>query len=172
MLYERANGIDEREVTPYTERKSESAETTLDENVFDKVILKKWLLLHAERIGMGLRKQNLKGRIITIKIKYADFKQITRQLTLEKRTNATDTIFENACCLLNEIELIKPVRLIGVGVSGFDEAPQKQCSLLDYTNQTPQQELEKRRNNLDITLDTLRNKYGVKAVMRGKLFEN
>ncbi len=171
MLYERAEGIDEREVTPYTERKSESAETTLDENIIDKTILKKWLLIHAERVGMGLRKQNLKGRIITIKIKYADFKQITRQRTLEKRTNATDTIFENACYLLDEIPLIKPVRLIGVGVSGFEEIQQKQCSLLDYTTQTPKQELETKRNNLDLTLDTLRNKYGLKAVIRGKLFE-
>lgn len=173
MLYERACGIDEREVTPYSERKSESAETTLDENITNKTELKKWLLLHSERVGMGLRKQNLKGRTITIKIKFSDFKQITRQVTLEKQTNATDTIFEHACLLLDEIVLIKPVRLIGVGVSGFEEIQDKQYSLLDYTKQeTHKQNIENKRNNLDATLDSLRNKYGVKAVIRGKLFEN
>lgn len=174
MLYERAGGIDPREVEPYSERKSESAETTLDENISDKKVLKKWLLIHAERVGSGLRKQGLKGRTVAIKIKYADFKQITRQLTLEKRTNATDTIYQNACRLLDEVYLVKPVRLIGVGVSGFEEhAHNTQLSLLTLTEkQSQNEETENKRNSLDAALDTLRSKYGAKAVIRGKLFDN
>ena len=173
MLYERASGIDTREVEPYTERKSESAETTLDENVTDKALLKKWLLVHAERVGTGLRKQNLKGRTINIKIKFADFKQMTRQLTLDKQTNATDTIYQNACLLLDDIVLTKPVRLIGLGVSGFEEqCENKQLSLfsiLDEKEET-KENIEEKRNHLDATLDVLREKYGKSAVIRGKLF--
>ncbi len=173
MLFERASGIDTREVEPYTVKKSESAETTLSENVCDKKILKKWLLIHAERIGTRLRKDNLKGRTITVKVKFADFKQITRQLTLEKRTNATDTIFENACILLDELPLAKAVRLIGIGVSCFDDDKEnKQLSLLTFADKQDEQRenLEIRRNHLDATLDTLRERYGKSAVMRGKLF--
>lgn len=173
MLHERASGIDPREVEPYTERKSESAEITLDENVTDKTLLKKWLLVHAERVGTGLRKQNLKGRTITIKIKFADFKQITRQLTLESRTNATDTIYQNACSLLDEITLQKPVRLIGLGVSGFEELVEnKQLSLFSVLDDKEEikESIEEKRNNLDAALDELREKYGKSAVIRGKLF--
>ncbi len=173
MLYERASGIDRREVEPYTERKSESAETTLDENVKDKAVLKKWLLVHAERVGTGLRKQNLKGRTINVKIKFADFKQITRQLTLESRTNATDTIYQNACLLLDEITLTKPVRLIGLGVSGFEELSEnKQLSLFSVLEEKEETKeyIEEKRNNLDAVLDELREKYGKSAVIRGKLF--
>ncbi len=173
MLYERASGIDEREVQPFTERKSESAETTLAENITDKAVLKKWLLVHAERVGTGLRKQNLKGRTISIKIKFADFKQITRQLTLDKQTNATDTIYQNACLLLDEIVLTKSVRLIGLGVSGFDELTEnKQLSLFSVLDdkEEAKEYIEEKRNHLDATLDILREKYGKTAVIRGKLF--
>lgn len=173
MLYERASGIDRREVEPYTERKSESAETTLDENVTDKAVLKMWLLVHAERVGTGLRKQNLKGRTINVKIKFADFKQITRQLTLESRTNATDTIYQNACLLLDEITLTKPVRLVGLGVSGFEELSEnKQLSLFSVLEEKEETKeyIEEKRNNLDAVLDELREKYGKSAVIRGKLF--
>lgn len=173
VLYERSGGIDRREVEPYAERKSESAETTLDENVSDKYVLKKWLLIHAERVGAGLRKQNLKGRTITIKVKYADFKQITRQLTLEKRTNATDTIYQNACALLDGLSLNKPVRLIGVGVSGFEEQEHtEQLSFFDLPlcSASSKDNTEEKRCSLDAALDSLRGKYGANAVVRGKLF--
>lgn len=173
MLFERANGIDTREVEPCTVKKSESAETTLSENVYDKKVLKKWLLIHAERIGTRLRKDNLKGRTITLKVKFADFKQITRQLTLEKRTNATDTIFENACILLDELSFSKAVRLIGIGVSCFDDDKKnKQLSLLAFADKQEEQRenLEIRRSHLDAALDTLRERYGKSAVVRGKLF--
>lgn len=173
MLYDRASGIDNREVEPYTERKSESAETTLEENVTDKTVLKKWLLVHAERVGTRLRKHSLKGRTINIKIKFADFKQITRQLTLDKQTNATDTIYQNACLLLDDIVLTKPVRLIGLGVSGFEELIEnKQLSLFSMLEEKEETKemLEEKRNHLDAALDVLREKYGKSAVIRGKLF--
>lgn len=173
ILFERANGIDTREVEPCTVKKSESAETTLSENVYDKKVLKKWLLIHAERIGTRLRKDNLKGRTITLKVKFADFKQITRQLTFEKRTNATDTIFENACILLDELSFSKAVRLIGIGVSCFDDDKKnKQLSLLAFADKQEEQRenLEIRRSHLDAALDTLRERYGKSAVVRGKLF--
>lgn len=61
-LYERAQGIDPREVEPYTPPKSESAETTFDIDTRDIGFLKSWLFRHADRIGRTLRKQRLQGR--------------------------------------------------------------------------------------------------------------
>ena len=74
-LYERAQGRDSRPVVPFTPPKSESAETTFEVDTRDRDFLKAWLLRHAERVGRSLRKQGLAGRTVTLKIKYADFKQ-------------------------------------------------------------------------------------------------
>ena len=65
---------------PYTPPKSESAETTFDIDTRDIGFLKSWLFRHADRIGRTLRKQRLQGRVITLKIKYADFRIITRRV--------------------------------------------------------------------------------------------
>jgi len=166
-LFERASGIDLREIEPYTTKKSESAETTFNENIIDKDTLKKFLLIHAERVGTSLRKHQYKGRTISLKVKYADFKQLTRQLSLHTRTNSTDTIFQYACQLLDELRLEKPVRLIGLGVSNFENDLPKQLSLFDDMTENKQEE---KRENLDNTLDELRTRYGKDAVTRGRIF--
>lgn len=120
-LYERAQGIDTRKVEPFTPPKSESAENTFTEDTRDMKILRKWLLLQSERIGASLRRHGLAGRTITLKVKYADFRQVTRSHTIKERTNATQLIFHEALSLLHALELKNKVRLIGVGVSGFEE---------------------------------------------------
>lgn len=168
LLFERASGIDLREVEPYTVKKSESAETTLSENIRDKDILKKILLSHAERVGTSLRKHQYKGRTISLKVKYADFKQLTRQMSLDTRTNSTDTIFQCACELLDKLKLEQTVRLIGLGVSNFENDLPKQLSLL--TDIVAPNKQEEKRENLDSALDCLRTKYGKDAVIRGRIF--
>lgn len=168
-LYERAQGIDPREVVPFTPPKSESAETTFETDTRDRGFLRAWLLRHAERVGRSLRRQGLAGRTITLKIKYADFKSLTRQATLPARTNSTETIYETACGLLAALSLEGKVRLIGVGVSGFDDTRPYQLSLTAPTEAAPA-EVERRRARLDGALDALRDRYGKAAVVRGRLF--
>jgi DNA polymerase-4 len=168
VLWARAQGIDPREVVPWTPPKSESAEVTLDEDTRDLDILRTWLLRHAERVGTSLRRHGLAGRTITLKIKYADFRQITRQVTLPQRVNSTKTIYDTAKDILDSVELADRVRLIGVGVSSFEEGGPSQLSLL------PPKEPEKdesRRGKLDKAVDALRARYGREAVVRGRLFE-
>lgn len=170
ILYERARGEDSRAVVPFTPPKSESAETTFEADTRDRGFLKSWLLRHAERVGRSLRKQGLAGRTVTLKIKYADFRQITRQATLSARTNSTDTIYEAACGLLAALSLEGKVRLVGIGVSGFDEARPHQLSLLGAGSGPDPLEVETRRGRLDGALDALRERYGTEAVIRGRLF--
>jgi DNA polymerase-4 len=167
-LWQRAQGIDPREVVPWTPPKSESAEVTLDEDTRDLDILRTWLLRHAERVGASLRRHCLAGRTVTLKIKYADFRQMTRQVTLPHRVNSTETIYDTACAILNGIELADRVRLIGVGVSGFESGGPSQLSLMPEPK--PQLD-EKRRGRLDRAVDALRERYGRDAVVRGRLFE-
>jgi DNA polymerase-4 len=166
-LHRCALGLDEREVEPWAAPKSESAETTLARDTRDRSLLTDWLFRHAERVGRHLRAQGLAGRVITLKVKYADFRQVTRQLTLPEPTCATDTIFETGRRLLAELNPRDPIRLIGLGVSGFD-AVARQLSLPFADD--GRSRIEDRRTRLDRTLDARAGKYGRGAVMRGRLY--
>ena len=167
VLWARAHGDDPRDVVPWSPPKSESAEVTLDEDTRDRELLRTWLLRHAERVGASLRRQGLSGRTVTLKIKYADFHQMTRQVTLDHRICSTESIYETACSILDGLELTDRVRLIGVGVSGFEAGGPVQLSLLE--DQRPEKN-EGRRDRLNMAVDALRSRYGGKAVMRGRLF--
>lgn len=167
-LFERGQGLDAREVEPYVPPKSESAETTFAEDTRDADFLKTWLFRHADRVGRSLRKQGLQGRVITLKIKYSDFRQITRQLTLPLPTCATQTIFEAACGLFDAVRLENKVRLIGVGVSGFNTPPRQ---LLLPLAESPE-EKEKQRAKLDRVMDAVARRFGREAVVTGRLFKD
>ena len=166
-LWLRARGEDARDVVPWTPPKSESAEVTLDEDTRDKEVLRTWLLRHAERVGTSLRRQGLAGRTVTLKIKYADFRQMTRQVTLESRICSTEGIYETACAILEGLELGDRVRLVGLGVSGFEAGGPTQLSLMPERRSVTD---ERRRDRLNQAVDALRSRYGGDAVMRGRLF--
>ncbi len=174
-LYERAHGIDPRLVTPERPVKSESAECTFERDTRDREFLVRMLLAHAERVGASLRRHQLIGRTITLKVKFADFRQITHSRTLPEATNATETIFETGRDLLRELLLAQPVRLIGLGVSGFEVNPVQFLlpglaggAAAGRDGRDPQR--EDRRRKLDQALDSLRGGFGKDAVQRGRMF--
>lgn len=166
VLYDRARGIDPRPLEPWTPPKSESAEVTLAADTADRAVLRRWLLAQAERVGGSLRRQGLAGRTITLKIKYADFRQLTRSRTLPEPVSATKTIFEEAWALLEALDLEAKVRLVGLGVSHF--GGERQMSL--PIGGMPRRD-DTRRERLDATLDRLRARFGAGAVMRGDLVD-
>lgn len=166
-LWERAQGIDPRPVTPWAPPKSESAEVTLEENTRDRECLYTWLMRHAERVGMSLRRAGLAGRTVTVKVKYADFRKVTRQVSLPERTDSTAALYETARKILDGMELEGPVRLIGLKVSGFEAEPPLELSLLAEEKKTSK---AGKRGKLDTAVDALRERYGGEAVMRGRLF--
>ncbi len=163
-LFARAQGEDKRKVSPLSAAKSESSEKTLNKDTWDKKELQCHLMAQAERVATSLRRNNLRGRVITLKIKYADFTQITRSRTLNHATQSTQQIFDVACDLLNILELAQKVRLIGLGVSGFDIREEQ--ALLPLTSEKDNEKHAK----LDGALDSLRERFGSKAVVRGRLF--
>ena len=170
-LHERAFGRDARQVTPVHEAKSESSETTFAHDTRDRRFLERALMAHAERVGASLREQGIKGRTVTLKIKFADFQQITRSQTLPQPISSTQTLFDVGCRLLRAEVLPRPVRLIGLGLSGFDDAP-AQLALPGVFRGAGEQDPaeEERRQRLDAALDAVRARFGRAAVQRGRLF--
>jgi DNA polymerase-4 len=165
VLCQRAQGLDPRPVEANLVPKSESAENTFARDLSDREELRAWLLGQAERVGHSLRRQNLAGRTVTLKVTFADFRQKTHSRTLRQPTNLTRTIYETARDLLDELAPASPLRLIGLGVSHFG-AETRQLDLLP----TPESQDLKREAALDAALDALRQRYGKEAVIRGKLF--
>lgn len=171
IMFERCNGIDPRKVEPYTAPKSESAENTFAEDTADPEVLKTWLLRQAERVGASLRKQGYKGRTITLKIKFSDFSTKTHSHTLPDPTHSTRMIYETGVRLLEEMNIEKKLRLIGLGVSGFDGKTESVS--LSLPGMEPESKLEKmdekKEEALEQALDEARKKFGLAAITRGRL---
>jgi len=129
QIVDLADGIDNRKVTPYAEPKSLGNEHTFQENIGDFDYLRDVLLLVAQKLGYEIRLMNLYSRTITLKVTYSDMKQITRSKSGEP-TDRASVIYETAAELLNKIEK-RPVRLVGISLSGFSDTPNLQLSLFD-----------------------------------------
>jgi DNA polymerase IV len=142
------------------EIKSISQEVTFSRDVRDDKSLEKTLVELSAEVGRRLRRNELAGVTVKLKIRWPDFTTLTRQVTLPGTTDQDHEIAESALSLLRKIR--KPgqaVRLIGVGVSGLGR-PMRQLELWETGS-------EKERK-LQATLDELREKYGDNAIKRGK----
>jgi DNA polymerase-4 len=161
ILYERALGLDPSPVRPDMEPKSSGAENTLPQDTADPLELQPWLLQQAERVGRDLRHAGLKGRTVTLKIKYADFTQVTRSHTLALPTNSTQQIFHTAVKLLTETKLPQRVRLVGLSLSQLTKTV-GQASLFSHPG------LEK-LEQLDQAVDNIQERFGFGAITRGRV---
>ena len=160
-LARHAKGLDERPVETEREAKSISQETTFAKDVTDVEVLQRTLRRQAEGVGRRLRQNDLAGTTVKIKLRWADFTTLTRQLTLDRPTNLDNEIYQAAFELFeNNWPPGKRVRLIGVGVSGF-ESPAYQLGLWDERVEEGQD------HRLQSTLDDLRERFGDEAVRRG-----
>lgn len=115
-----ARGIDHREVTPVWERKSLGAEETFDRDIRDVREIKDYLRGCAQRVFEELTEEGKRARTVTLKIKYHDFRSITRRRTLDDFVANADEIFAIACDLLQRTDAgsIK-IRLAGISLSTF-----------------------------------------------------
>lgn len=130
-IYNRIRGIDNRPIDTERERKSLGTETTFDEDTDDKEILKSYLYEFSLEIGDSLVKNYIQGKTISLKIKYEDFKLISRSKTLTYYINSANDIYEVARSLLDEVDLPRKVRLIGITVSNLSSTDMEQLSLFD-----------------------------------------
>jgi len=159
-LSRHAKGIDNRLIVTERETKSISQEVTFSVDVRDDKVLQKTIREQATRVASQLRKNELAGSTIKLKIRWPDFTTLTRQTTLGHRTDQEEEIAKAALDLMNSVR--KPnqaVRLIGVGVSGLGQ-PIRQLGLWDMDSE--------RSRKLQDVLDELQEKYGKDVIKRGK----
>ena len=112
-------GHDNSPVRPCTPMKSVSSEETLSRNTRDRHLLEHILLKQAQDVSRQLRKHRIRAKTITVKLKHADFRQITRSITLPDAVQSSDMLYKTACSILHDYPLAKEVRLIGLGASGL-----------------------------------------------------
>ncbi|GAB4428298.1 MAG: DNA polymerase IV [Anaerolineae bacterium] len=158
-LAQRARGIDHRPVETEHETKSVSQETTFARDITDGPQLEQTLRRLSEQVGRRLRRANLAGNTVRLKIRWADFTTLSRQTTIDHPTNLDAEIYAAILSLFRQVwPPGKRVRLVGVGVSNF-APPTRQLSLWDDHHQADEQ--------LQHTLDQIRAKFGDDAVKRG-----
>jgi DNA polymerase-4 len=158
-LWHHAQGIDNRPIVTEYETKSISQETTYNVDVRDEKTLEKTLREQSKDVARQLRKNDLAGKTVKLKIRWSDFTTLSRQVTLPTSTDNEDEIFHTAVKLMKTVR--KPnqaVRLIGVGVSGIG-APVRQLSLWDAGS-------EKSRKVQEV-VDQLQEKYGRDVIHKG-----
>ena len=154
-------GEDSRMVTPGTMRKSLSSETTFTENITDFINLKQILWKQAEKVASALKKKNIGGRTITLKLKTSDFVLITRSRTLDYPTQLADIIFSTARDLLDKEANGTAYRLLGVGLSSLE--PDTVCDPIDLTETEARQ-----RKMVENAIDDLRDRMGPNIIKKGR----
>lgn len=161
-LAERARGIDTRPVEPEHEARSISKETTFAQDIADGDALRRTLRQLADAVGWRLRKAELKGTTVRIKLRWADFTTLTRQTTLPAPVDGDDAIHAAARALFDQHwPPGKPVRLLGVGVSGLEEGA-VQLGLWDH---------DPEKERLQDALDSIKARFGEESIRRASDLE-
>jgi DNA polymerase IV len=155
-----ARGIDNRELELEHEVKSISEETTFAEDLNDQDAILAVLLELSAGVGYRLRRAGFLSRTITLKLRYGDFRTITRSRTLPEPVDGDSEIYRTVRALFSEYSGKPPWRLVGVQASGFELG--RQLSLLNLS------EAEEKEKQLTLTRDRLRKKYGSEVIIQAK----
>ena len=161
-LWACARGEDERPVDPGREAKSVSSEITLDTDVADPEQLRPILWKLTETVARRMKKSGILGRGVTLKLKTADFRLLTRSRRLGGPTRSAETMYGVAERLLTREADGRVFRLIGVGAHDLIDAAE-----------SPQGELlgdGQADSSVDQALDSVREKFGDAAIIKGRGF--
>ena len=180
-IWELARGIDERPVEPDRQIQSVGNEETYESDVEDPAVIDLELHYFANRVAKRLRKYGLMGHTVSIKVRYNDFKTVSRQKRLDSATDQERIIYETSVLLWNKLMRerteapfvqmhtsildmpIKPIRLLGVTVSGLSTEGIVQEDLFSI-------EADEKEEKLSTVLDSLASKFGEGAIMSGALW--
>ena len=191
-IWELARGIDERPVEPDRQIQSVGNEETYESDVKDPAVIDLELHYFANRVAKRLRKYGLMGHTVSIKVRYNDFKTVSRQKRLDSSTDQERVIYDTSVLLWNKLMRdalsvkqeeqevmgatprpkfdnsilevpVKPIRLLGVTVSGLSTEGIVQDDLFSI-------EADEKDEKLSIVLDSLASKFGEGAIMSGALW--
>ncbi|CAN5613302.1 DNA polymerase IV [soil metagenome] len=131
-LYDLARGLDERPVKPYEAPKSVGCENTFDHDLDSTEAILRELLRLSDRAASRLRAKGLCGRTVCLKVRYSNFKTITRSKTLPEEVDSAPEIYSVARTMYLRLDSDKArIRLLGISVAGLAPGPpRRQMDLL------------------------------------------
>lgn len=161
-LWHLARGEDYRRVSPNEPVKSISKETTFFEDITDTDLLDGHIWRLSEQVSSRAKARDMAGRVVTLKLKTAQFKTLTRRVSLHQPTQLADTIYRQARALYDQSGLKGPFRLIGVGISDLCAAADadREADLLDPGAD--------KRARAERATDAIRAKFGHDAIVKGR----
>jgi len=161
VLVETASGIDPRPVvgSGKGDRKSYSRDRTLEKDTSDVCFVRHVVVELTEKLAARLRKDGKGATTVTVKVRYADFTDVSKSQSLQSCTNLTGDLTDCATALLKKAVIPRvAIRQVGVRFSGID-VPLLQTDLFDPTRP--------RRAARDRMVDEIRNRYGFDAISAG-----
>ncbi|MEM7094357.1 MAG: DNA polymerase IV [Actinomycetota bacterium] len=172
-----SRAIDDRPVEPHQRAKSMSQEETYAYDRVDRDELDRELIRMSDSVAGRLRKAGLHGRTVTIKVRFGDFRTITRSETLGTPTDTATVISRTAKRLLDGVEVAEGVRLLGVGATGLDDPAPEQLSLDDLADAGASDETERSETSehdwrlAEEAVDEIRRRFGTTAIGPATLIE-
>lgn len=165
-LHRMGVGLDDSPVVSSEEAqevKSVGHSTTLERDIEGRQEIERFLLQLSEMVGRRARRYNVWGKTVTLSIRYADFDTwVERQETLCHYINRSEDIYRAAVAVLDRIELMQPVRLLGVRIS----------NLRYESNQLPLFAAERKKALTTGAMDSVNDRFGEFAVTFASLLEN
>jgi len=173
-------GIDDRSVETEREAKSVGHEDTYDHDLRDRGAMRRELLSLSDRVSSRLRRGGIKGKTVTLKVKYRDFVQVTRAITMSDPTDDGGTIYRCALDLLLDTEAgARAVRLLGISVSKLVPADARKKERMEQiglfgrpgagVSEPPKPPDPEKKANLNRAMDRIREKFGPKGILPGAL---
>lgn len=160
-----SRGLDTRPVVPDRIAKSVSHETTFSHDLIDREPLQGWLMELTQQVGRRLRRYDIRGRTVQIKIRFADFRTITRSLSLSEPSSSSQELETAVKELFERVDIDDGVRLVGMGVSNLTTKAVKQQMLFDNEERS-------RNARLDEMKDQLKDRFGHDAIRKGTSVEH
>jgi DNA polymerase-4 len=176
-IYQQARGLADDRVEPGRARKSISKETTFPEDVTDPAVLRETLRWAAQEVGYVARHGGYQGTVVTLKVRFRGFETHTRSQTLSGPSAEDRTLVDTAWRLFKTAGWgTRPVRLIGLGLSGWPETCDTviqpdlfaETAPCDPSSIAPSASAPSTRGaRLTETLDAIRERFGAGVIQRG-----
>lgn len=159
QLYDLIRGKDDRKVQINEAAKSISNETTFRCDIKEMDLLLKHLSQLSQKVTRRMRKKQLVGNTVFIKVKDNNFKVRTRRITVKRYIDSTDDLYKLSKQLLENVKINKPIRLIGVGIAGLKAKNKEQMSLFQSSEH---------KDEFNLAIDSIKDKFGNKSIRRAR----
>lgn len=157
---ELAEGIDRRKVVPVRKAQSIGNEETFPEDIWARADVVKELLRLSEKVGGRLRRSGHFAMTITLKVRFATFRTVSRSVTLKEAACYDEVIYRTACELYDKLHANEPIRLLGVTASHLTEMEEVSLFVDDA---------EAKKKSLYQTVDALKAKFGSSIITKANL---